>query len=178
MEIKFLNKIYIFIILFFSLLIASCDENIGDNTAKKKTLTEIRTEPGFEWFDYEFSTYSPDSSALKEIDSLWQIKKSRFLIFVNPSCNCSGTQKVFPSIVKSLKAGNVPDSAIEIFVMIKETYSHPYMNNFKIESLPGCFTEVDVVKPYYYSCVDTFDFYQKKFPNKYRIENIIALSLK
>lgn len=177
MKIKFINRIIILFILLASILIFSCEENSVANTAKKTTLSEIRQEPGFEWFDYEVAAYSPDPFAVKKIDSLWQIKKSRFILFVNPSCNCSGTQQVFPSIVKSLQVANVPDSAIEIFVMTKTSFSHPYMNKFIIKSLPSCYTEIDPVKPFYYSCVDTFNAYQSRFPNKYRIEDIIAMSL-
>lgn len=178
MEIKFIDRTHIFFILLVFIAVVSCEESSVDNTAKKKTLSEIRTEPGFEWFDYEVATYSPDPVASSQIDSLWQIKKFRFILFVNPSCNCSGTQKVFPSIVKSLKSGNVPDSVIEIFVMTSPSFSHPYMNKFVVKSLPGCYTEVDSVKPFYYSCVDTFNTYQSQFPNKYRIEDIIVMSLK
>lgn len=178
MEMKFIYRILILFVSFALVLLVSCEETGIDNTARKKTLSEIRTEPGFEWFDYEVAAYSPDPLASSQIDSLWQIKKFRFILFVNPSCNCSGTQKVFPSIVKSLKDGNVPDSAIEIFVMTKPSSSHPYMNKFVVKSLPGCYTEIDSVKPFYYSCVDTFNMYQSQFPNKYRIEDIIVMSLK
>lgn len=178
MKVKLIYRILILFVSFALISLVSCEETTIDNTAKKKTLSEIRTEPGFEWFDYEVATYSPDPIALSQIDSLWRIKKFRFILFVNPSCNCSGTQKVFPSIVKSLKAGNVPDSAIEIFVMTQASFRHPYMNKFTLKSLPGCYTEVDSVKPFYYSCVDTFNIYQSRFPNKYRIEDIIVMSLK
>lgn len=164
------------ICLLFSLL--ACEVSDGDKTAKFITIKELsQITPGYEWFPYEFNKYQPDGTISKEIDSLWKIKKYNFVIFVNPSCNCQGTQVTFPMIVKCLKAGNIPDSSIIIYSMLRETYMHPYINKIHVNKLPSCFTVIDTSKSVYFSVVDTFEVYQLKYPGKYKMEHIIKFSL-
>ncbi|MCX7908042.1 MAG: hypothetical protein N2560_00790 [Ignavibacteria bacterium] len=163
-----------FLVLLF--IFVSCEVSDVDKTAKLVTISELFSlAPGFEWFPYEFNKYLPDSTVSKQIDSLWKLKRYRFILFVNPSCNCEGTQVVFPMIAKCLKSGNVPDSAIIIYSMLNTSYTHPYVEKFKVRSLPSCFTEIDSSK--YFSVVDTFDLYKLKFPGKFQMEHIILLSL-
>ncbi|MFN3305982.1 MAG: hypothetical protein ACK42Z_02210 [Candidatus Kapaibacteriota bacterium] len=158
------------------LLISSCQVNDADNTAKLITLQELlNLLPGYEWFLYEYYKYQPEEVALRIIDSLWNLKKHKFMVFSNPSCNCAGTQAIFPMIVKCLKSGNIPDSSIIIYSMLNETYQHPFTKKFRIKKLPACFIEIDTTQ--FYSVVDTFELYRYKFPGKYKIEHIISLGL-
>ncbi len=157
-------------------VVTCCQVNDVDNTAKLITLQELlNLLPGYEWFSYEYYKYQPDEAALRAIDSLWNLKRYRFLVFSNPSCNCEGTQAIFPIVLKCLKSGNIPDSSIIIYSMLNETYQHPFMKKFKIKKLPACFIEIDTIQ--YYSVVDTFELYRYKFPGKYKIEHIISLGL-
>lgn len=173
---KYLVK-HILTFLGFYLLL-SCEVSDSEKNAKLVTFQElINLSPGFEWFPYEYNKYQPDVSVTKEIDSLWRLKGHRFILFVNPSCNCQGTQVIFPTIVKILKSGNIPDSVIIIYSMLNTSYSHPFMNKFKVRNLPACFTEIDSNLSKYFSIVDTFELYRLKFPGKYRIEDIVLLSL-
>ncbi len=168
-------KYFVFTLI---LVLASCQIEDVDKTAKLITLQELLSYTiGYDWFPFEFSAYKPDSSVTRLIDSLWKVKRYRFMVFVNPSCNCSETQKTFPSIIKSLKASNVPDSVILIYSMMNESYSHPFMHKFTIKALPSCFTEIDSAKSIYYSVVDTFELYKVEYSGKYRMEHIIARSL-
>ena len=171
---KLFKVLTIFVLFFF----VSCEINDVDKSAKLLTIQELLNYTiGYDWFPYEFSLYKPNSSVTMQIDSLWKFKKYRFIVFVNPSCNCTETQKTFPSIIKSLKASNIPDSVILIYSMLNETYSHPFMHKFTVKILPSCFTEIDSTTSKYYSVVDTFELYRVKFPGKYRMEHIIAKSL-
>jgi hypothetical protein len=165
-------------VLLLSLILFSCQIENEDKTAKLVTLTELlNVLPGFEWFPYEFNRYQPDTSVSRQIDSLWKLKRYNFILFVNPSCNCEGSQVTFPIIVKCLKSGNVPDSSIIIYSMLNETYSHPFSKKFLIKKLPACFTQIDSSKSLYYSIIDTFEVYRNKFPGKYQYEHIILFSL-
>ncbi|MCX7879266.1 MAG: DUF4062 domain-containing protein [Ignavibacteria bacterium] len=171
-----LNKVFILSVLIF--FIASCEEFQTDREAVRKTISEMLNGTiGFEWFPYEYSNYKPDSNICKQIDSLWKIKRYNFIVFVNPSCNCTETEKIFPSVIKSLKMGNVPDSSIFVYSMMNTSFSHPFRNKINIKSLPSCFTEIDSSNAIYYSCLDTLKIYQVKYPGKYRIEHILATSL-
>ncbi len=171
-------KCFICFVLTFIFVLVACEIEDVDKTAKLVTVQELLNYTiGYDWFPYEFSAYKPDSSATRLIDSLWKEKRYRFIVFVNPSCNCSETQKTFPSIIKSLKTSNVPDSVILIYSMMNESYSHPFMHKFTIKMLPSCFTEIDSSKSIYYSVVDTFELYKVKYSGKYRMEHIIAKSL-
>lgn len=171
-----LNKVFLFGVL--TIILNACSGEVVEKNAVEKSMNELFITPGFEWFEYEFNQYDPDSLATHLIDSLWKIRQYRFIIFVQPSCNCSETQKIFPSIVKSLKMGNVPDTAIKIYLIMNLDYSHPFEKKFKVMTLPGCFTEIDSSRSKYFSCVDTFNLYKILYPNKYRIEHIISLSLR
>lgn len=168
-------------ILLFSILIMilnACSGEVVEKNAVEKSINQLFTTPGFEWFEYELNQYGPDTIATNQIDSLWKIRQYRFILFVQPSCNCNETQKIFPSIVKSLKLGNVPDTVIKIYLIMDLDYSHPFEKKFKVMTLPGCFTEIDSSRSKYFSCVDTFNLYKILYPNQYRIEHIIAMSLR
>lgn len=167
-----------FIVILISFFLMNCSGEDTEKFASEKTINDLYSTPGFEWFEYEYSQYTPDSFSVKQIDSLWKLRRYRFIVFVQPSCNCSETQKVFPSIIKSLQESNVPDSAIKIYLVLDFTYSHPFEKKFKVVSLPGCFTEIDSSRSKYYSCVDTFNLYKVLYPGQYKIEDIIAFSLK
>lgn len=170
------NKVLLFGVLI--ILLNACSGEVVEKNAVEKSINQLFSTPGFEWFEYEFYRYSPDTFATHQIDSLWKTRQYLFILFVQPSCNCDETQKIFPSIVKSLKMGNVPDSVIKIYLVMNLDYSHPFEKKFKVMTLPGCFTEIDSSRSKYFSCVDTFNLYKILYPNQYRIEHIIAMSLK
>lgn len=163
-------------VLFVVLIIIGCQINESDNTAKLVSVQELLNFiPGYEWFSYEYHKYQPLDSVVNSIDSLWKIKRYKYLLFSNPSCNCEGTQAIFPAVVKILKSSNVPDSLIIIYSMLNETYQHPFKDKFKIKKLPSCFIEIDTSN--YFSVIDTFELYRYKYPAKYKLEHIILLGL-
>ncbi|MGQ9818731.1 MAG: hypothetical protein ACUVQ1_02225 [Candidatus Kapaibacteriales bacterium] len=173
-----MKLINIFLFSILLILLHACTGEEVEKKAVEKTINQLFVTPGFEWFGYELNLYQPDSLATHQIDSLWRIRQYRFILFAQPSCTCDETQKIFPSIVKSLKVGGVPDSAIKVFLILNLDYSHPFEKKFKVVSLPGCFTEIDSSRSKYYSCLDTFNLYKILDPNQFRIEHIIAMSLK
>lgn len=157
-------------------ILVSCQVNDSDTTAKLITVQELlNLLPGYEWFSYEYYKYQPEKVAIGTIDSLWNLKRYKFIVFSNPSCNCEGTQAIFPAIVKCLKSSNIPDSSIFIYSMLNVTYQHPFKNKFIIKKLPACFIEIDTIT--FYSVVDTFELYRIKYPGKYKIEHILSLGL-
>lgn len=173
---KFSFRFCLIVLIVFALV--SCEVSDVERNAKLISLQELfNLSPGFEWFPYEYNKYQPDVNVTKGIDTLWKLKGYKFILFVNPSCNCQGTQVIFPTIVKILKSGNVPDSAIIIYSMLNTSYTHPFMNKFKVRSLPACFTEIDTLASRYYSVVDTFELFKLKYPGKYKIEDVILMSL-
>lgn len=168
-------RFFLFLLL---VLLVACQVSDEDRTAKLVPFKDfLSLVPGFEWFNLEYNKYQPDTILTRQIDSLWKIKRYRFIIFANPSCNCDGTQSIFPMIAKSLKTANIPDSAMIIYTMINTSYSHPFMHKFSLKRLPSCFTELDSSRSLYYSVVDTFEFYKLKDPGRYPMEQVILMSL-
>ncbi|MGB9770877.1 MAG: hypothetical protein ACPLX7_02725 [Candidatus Kapaibacteriota bacterium] len=171
-------KYFRYFVYSFLLVVVSCEVSNEDRTARLVPFRDFfNLVPGFEWFNYEYDKYKPDTNVTRQIDSLWKIKQYRFLIFANPSCNCDGTQSIFPMVAKSLKTANIPDSVIIVYTMLNASYSHPFMHKFVLKRLPSCFTEIDSSRSLYYSVVDTFEMYKLKSPGKFSMEQIILMSL-
>lgn len=131
-----------FIILFF-LLLTSCDTTNSEREATLLTIQQLKFTPGYEWYDMEYQAYTPDPLTISQIKNILQTKDFNYLIYVNPSCACTGTQKQFPGIMKVLLESGVPESKFEIYSMLKTTNNHPHMNKIKVNDLPAFFVVRD-----------------------------------
>ncbi len=153
-----MKHIYIIISSLLTVFILSCSESAVDAEATLITFSELKTSPGFEWFMPEYNTYTPDESIVSQIEQRYNPDENRFFIYANPSCACQGTQKLFPSIVKSLKEAGVSESNFEMYSIPTSSTDHPYERWFKLNSIPAAFTmKINGADTSFYSIVDTMN---------------------
>lgn len=105
------------------------------STAAQMTLAELKTSAGYAWFPYESDGFTPDAAKIAEIGSVVS-GEDKVYMFVNPSCSCKGTQKLFPRTVKVLLEAGLKESQIEIWSMRSTSDAHPYKERFSLQALP------------------------------------------
>jgi len=103
------------------------------------TLEEVRSTPGYSWFDLEMSLYQPDTQLVTAIAQAYQPGDHHFTFFVKPECQCKGTTKLFPRIVRILLGASVPDTAMTIYSMRTPQDRYPDSDIFQLEKLPTIF---------------------------------------
>lgn len=131
-----MKKLYILII---SALFFSCDEAelVGDAT--QINTNEISGTPGFDWYQDAFNEYTPDQDILNQVSTEFESESEKLVIFVKPNCGCRGTQKDFPSLMKSIANSNIEYEFVEVFTANKESDNHPYQELFDIADLPAAY---------------------------------------
>lgn len=117
-------------------VVAACTTTEPDSQAQLLSLQELTEAPGYAWFPAEMSTFTPRAPYVEQIATNFATNSSKVCIFVRPSCSCTGTQKLFPQIIKSLMAANVDMSKVEIWSMRSTTDAHPYQPGVTISDLP------------------------------------------
>lgn len=130
------------LILAITFVLVACNSNINnpdDKPAILVSLTEIENEPGYIWFPLEYQSYKPDSVRVDSIKKAYNLTTDSVLIFVNPSCSCSGTVKQFPDIMKILLKAGFPESQCKIYSMLSYRAPHPYTSMLTLHQLPAAF---------------------------------------
>jgi hypothetical protein len=123
-----------------SIGIISCSETTSvDTTAEQLSLQELRTAPGYSWFDAESTHYDTDTLTVAEIATALENNNCRVYAYVKTSCTCVGTQKLFPRVMKVLTDAKLSEDQIEIFSMRAPSNEHPHMSTFDVQSLPSIF---------------------------------------
>lgn len=139
-----LLKIF-FVFSSFILLFSSCDTTNAERDATLLTIEQLRFTPGYEWYDMEYQAYNPNPATISQIKDVLKVKDFHYYFYVNPSCACTGTEKLFPSIMKVLLESGVPENKLEIYSMLKTSYNHPHKNRLKINDLPAFFVVKDSI---------------------------------
>lgn len=152
---NFSLKTAYFLIFTLSVLITSCTDDTIDPEAKIITVDQLRQQPGYNWLDIAIDDYTPQDSIINEVKKLYKNENQKFLIFVKPSCNCQGTQKLFPNFIKTLKTAGIPDSNYKILAMSSYKDKHPYQSVITLNSLPTIVLMNSNVPTY--SLVDTLN---------------------
>ena len=153
-----MKHIYIIISSLLTALILSCSESSVDAEATMITLSELKTSPGFEWFMPEYNAYTPDETIAGQIEQSYNQAENKFFVFANPSCACQGTQKLFPSIVKSLTEAGIDEPNFELYSIPTSSTDHPYERWFKLNTIPAAFTmKINGTDTSFYSIVDTMN---------------------
>ena len=111
----------------------------SDKEAEQLTIEQLRKSPGYAWFDVEYNQYIPDTNVIKVIKDSLKNNQRDYLIFVNPTCACTGTQKVFPALIKVLNQCGIYEPQFKVYSMLKAENKHPYMSMMKINVLPAAF---------------------------------------
>jgi hypothetical protein len=163
------------ILVSIMVLISSCSDDSGPRNAVFTQLNDLVSSPGFEWFQPEFEAYVPDTSVISQIKTALKTSNKSFVLFVNPSCACVGTQKQFPAAVKVLKEAGINEPNFKIFTFTTVEDLHPYLNQFKVRVLPCLFTMQDTISTY--SVIDSLNKYSQ-IDTLARIENYLLKALK
>ncbi len=159
------------------LLLGSCSNTSEPRDAQLTQLNTLRTSPGFEWFDPYYNSYTPNPTAISQISTLLKKDSLYFIMFVNPSCSCTGTQQDFPATMKILQAAGIKEAQYGIYTMIGQGDKHPYMDRFKVNKLPSlCLMTGSTLK---YSVMDSLNYYELMYPDtSYTIEDFVFKALK
>ena len=120
------------------LLLWACTQSTQpEYTAERLTLEQLRTTPGFAWFDAEFQAYQPDTALVAQIRAAYVPGQHRFYVYVKPTCSCVGTQKLFPHFLRVLAEAAVRAEDCEIYAMHGTGDKHPHQGWLHIERLPS-----------------------------------------
>lgn len=123
-----------------ALVLLSCTQNTEpEYTAEQLTLEQLRTTPGFAWFDAEFQAYQPDTALLAQIRALYRPGQHHFYVYVKPTCSCVGTQKLFPHFLRIMVEAGVQSSDWEIYAMHGVGDKHPHQSWLHVKVLPSFF---------------------------------------
>jgi len=118
------------------LVLSACSSTEPDSAqAQQLSMQELTEAPGYAWFPAEMQSYTPRDVYVQQVSANFNADQ-KVCVFVRPSCSCTGTQKLFPQIIKTLTASGVDMSKVEIWSMRSESDRHPYMSNVTITDLP------------------------------------------
>ncbi len=167
----------LFSIILIAIILTACSDTNKPRNAQYITLKELRVTPGYEWFDSEYGNYKLDKAVIDSIKKQFTNRKDDFILYVNPSCNCSGTQVLFPASIKVLHEAGISEQRIKIYTMYNQSDGHPYMNTFKVMSLPSFFTVIDTLPKY--SINDSLKHYKLIRPDStWVIEDFVYRAIK
>lgn len=133
-------KFSFLLIALCAVLTMSCSESTSpEYTAEKITVTTLSSKLGYEWFPAEVASFQPDTAAVRAIKEAYNADTHKFYLYVNPSCSCKGTQKLFPHTVRILQEAGVQEANIEIYSMRSTSDKHPHMSKMSVHKLPTVF---------------------------------------
>jgi len=114
------------LLLVIPILFVSCASNEPtEYVAKLTTVAELNNTAGFSWLEPEIATYTVDTNVINSIKTSWQTNQRQFTVFVNPSCSCEGTKKLFPHFIRVLRDAGIPESSLRIYSMRSSTDKLP-----------------------------------------------------
>lgn len=116
--------------------LTACSTDEPEYVAQRLSLDELNTAAGYVWFPTETSAYNPSAAVVADVAANFSSAHKMF-IFVRPSCSCKGTQKLFPQVMKTLIAANVPLDRVEVYSVRGTTDKHPYMDRIQLTATPA-----------------------------------------
>ncbi len=129
-------------VLFFvcAMLFSACSESTApDDNADKISVQGLSSTLGYEWFPAEMAAYKPDTAKVRQIQEAFNPATDVVYLYVNPSCGCKGTQKLFPHTMRILNDATILEPRVEIYSMRSATDKHPYMDRLSVKRLPTIF---------------------------------------
>ncbi len=164
-------KKYLLLILLFIVMsiIYSCSENPVID-AEIMDAEELKNLPGFSWYEFELNSYVPFDTSITAIKSKFNPNTDKFLVYVKPSCACTGTYKQFPAFMKIMSEIGVPKENYKVYSMTSTFNNYPEMDMFKIIELPT-FILMRNGAPVY-SVADTFNLREQSM-DSLRLEHVL-----
>lgn len=136
---KFRNSFLTFLLVIPILLVSCASNEPTEYVAKLTTIAELNNTAGFSWLEPEIASYSVDTNVINSIKTSWLSNPRQFTVFVNPSCSCEGTKKLFPHFIRVLRDAGIPESAMKIYSMRSSSDKLPddvKAQGFTLEFLP------------------------------------------
>jgi hypothetical protein len=112
-----------------------CTQETGPIAAEPIAISQLQTSPGYTWFVEEMNIYTPRTNFVTLTQTAFT-QNHKIVVFVAPSCACTGTKKLFPHLIRTLTASGVPEANIEVWSMTKASNTHPYQSTIQVTSLP------------------------------------------
>lgn len=139
-------------------IFTSCDDPASP-PASLITIEQLKQDPGYQWFNDAYYKYQANDSLVQLIEEKFKSTKDSFVVYVKPSCSCSGTLNEFPALIKIFDAAGVNSTQYKLFSMTSDNAQHPYQDIFKINMTPALLTIRNGST--HYSVLDTFYLYRK-----------------
>jgi len=170
-------KYIIFFALIITLLLGSCETNTTEPNAIQMTVEQLTETPGYTWMNELLATYQPDSTVEKNISTLLDTNRDKFIIFARAACSCPTEKKEFAQLIKILRDLNFPTKLYEIYAMSSKTNPNPYSNIITLKEIPAVIYMRNGVP--YYSIIDTlYNNVAKGLKYPVRLEDVLFEALK
>lgn len=125
------------LLLVCAMLFSACSESTApEDNAEKVSVQSLSSTLGFDWFSAEMTKYQPDAAKVLELQGKYNPATDAVYLYVNPSCGCKGTQKLFPHTMRVLNDAGIKEPRVEIYSMRSATDKHPYMSFMPVKRLP------------------------------------------
>jgi hypothetical protein len=126
------------LILLSCLVLFSCKED-EVNEGYLINMVDFKKDPTYFWYQQKFDEYKPDTTYTLQAKQIYSSSRDKFVIFVKPSCSCTGTQTEFPNFMKMLNSIGVNEQDIEVYRMSSHTDKHPLDKKLTLTDLPRFF---------------------------------------
>lgn len=151
-------------------VLSSCTDNNPVIDAQIMDADELKYLPGFSWYESEVNTYNPLDTCITAVQSKFNPDTDKFIVYVKPSCACTGTYKQFPAFMKIMSEIGIPKENFKVYSMTSTFNNYPEMSEFKIRELPT-FMLLRNNQPVY-SIADTFNL-REQATDSLRLEQVL-----
>ena len=152
----------------------SCNDTttpVSDAVLMEKS--EISKTIGYTWFNDLWNYYEPNDSVKNLISTAFDSTKHKFIVFLEPDCECKELVREPVYVIKILDEANISSKNYEIYATGSITSNHPYKSLFTISSLP--FVALITSDAKVYSVLDSFNYWKDR--RIIRLENIVLEAL-
>ncbi len=160
--------VYLLMLAIFSIISSCTDNPVID--AQTMDAEELKNLPGFSWYEFEVNSYNPLDTCITAVKSKFNPNTDKFIVYVKPSCACTGTYKQFPAFMKTMSEIGIPKENYTVYSMSSTYNNYPEKSQFKIMELPT-FMLLRNNQPVY-SISDTFNL-RDKATDSLRLEQVL-----
>lgn len=125
-------------------LLSACTDETPEYIAQRLTMRDLNSSAGYVWFPAETGAYTPNTEMVDVVRRGFGTGR-KVMIFVRPTCSCTGTQRLFPQVMKTFMEAGIDTSAIAVYSVRGTSDRHPYEDRFTLTKLPAFFQLKDDV---------------------------------
>jgi hypothetical protein len=134
---------------------------------------ELSKTVGYTWFNSLWNFYEPNDSVKNLISTAFDSTKHKFIVFLEPDCDCKELVREPAYVVKILDVANISSKYYELYATGSTTSNHPYKSVFTLSSLP--FVALITSNNKVYSVLDSFNYWKDR--RIIRLEDIVLEAL-